>query len=504
MGALCKPKIKLTAEIVEAFSGLYLSPRYDQAQPTPQFHRDCWARYCSDHPACSTAAPRNHAKSTALTHDFILANVCFRVEDYIILVGSTEEMAIEHLGDITKELQENEELIRAFHIKGFVTEAKTDIIVECHDGYQFRIIARGAEQKIRGRKWRGKRPGLIVFDDIEDDEQVESKDRRRKFRKWFFRACKQALRDNGRIRGHGTILHEDSLLNRLMRNKSWDSVLYKAHASFDDFSEILWPEKFPEARLRAIRQEFIDDNDSGGYSQEYLNDPFDSDELYLRKEWFLPLIDEETGHDYGKMPHMNYCGVDFAITKKDNANRSSFTVGGLCPDTTLVIKDQRVARMDSEEIRDTFFQVHRFHKILCFFVEDGQIWKAVAPMVYAEMRRTGIYLNIQPLTPISDKAARGRGLQARMKGGGARFDKDASWYPEYEHELLKFKADAEAMLDDQFDSTVHLNNGIEDIVETEDDDFAPEEELEDREVSYFMRHQGEDSGPDGRSKVTGY
>lgn len=491
--------MQLTADLIESFSGVYLSPKYDQAQPTPDFHRECWKRYCSKHPACATAAPRNHAKSTALTHDFILANVCFRTEDYVILVGSTEELAIEHLGDIARELEENEDLRRDFKIKDFITAAKTDIIVECTDGHQFRIIARGAEQKIRGRKWRGKRPGLIVFDDIEDDEQVENKDRRRKFRRWFFRACKQALRDNGRIRGHGTILHVDSLLKRLINNKSWDSKVYKAHAGFDDFTQILWPEKFPEQRLRDIRQEFINENDSGGYSQEYLNDPRDSDDLYLRDEWFLPLMDEVNRVDYSTQPQRNFCGVDFAISKADSANRTSFTVGGLAMDTTLCVKDVRVARMDSIEIAATFFELHRIHKIEIFFPEDGQIWKAVAPIVNSRMRKLGIWLNIHPLPAVKDKAARGRGFQARMRGGGARFDTEASWFEAYKNELLDFRADAEATLDDQFDSTVHLSNGIEDIVEQDEEDYKDDETLGEEAESETQR-----GATGGRSSVTGY
>src|SRR5260221_2206108 len=268
----------ITREHIESFAGVYLAGRYDQPQPTPDFHRECWERYCSSHPACATAAPRNHAKSTGLTHDFTLANVCLGVEDYVIVVGASEEMACEHLGDMANEFEENEELIRKFCIKGFVKRTSSDIIVERTDGTQFRILARGSEQKIRGRKWRGRRPGLIVCDDLEDDEQVENKDRRSKFRKWFFRACKQALRDGGRIRVHGTILHIDSLLAHLMKNRSWDSRRYKAHKSMQDFSEILWIEKFPEARLRAIKQEFVNEGDSAGYSQEYLNDPQDDDD----------------------------------------------------------------------------------------------------------------------------------------------------------------------------------------------------------------------------------
>ena len=163
--------VRITADLVEAFAGTFLSPLYDQPRPTPDFHREIWKLYCSDHLQCAVAAPRNHAKSTALTHDYGLAVALFREQQYIIILGATEEMAIEHLGDIAGELRGNEDLVREFGIKGFLTDQKTDIVVECNDGYAFRFIARGGEQKIRGKKWKGARPGLILGDDIEDDEQ---------------------------------------------------------------------------------------------------------------------------------------------------------------------------------------------------------------------------------------------------------------------------------------------------------------------------------------------
>lgn len=485
--------MKLTAEHVESLSGVYLSQRYDGPQPTPEFHRECWRRYCSDHLACCTAAPRNHAKSTALTHDFGLATALFREEPYIILVGSTEEMAIEHLGDIATELRENEDLIRDFKIKGFLTEQKTDIIVECLDGYQFRFIARGAEQKIRGRKWRGRRPGLILFDDIEDDEQVDSRDRRKKFRRWFFRACKQALRDGGKIRGHGTILHEDSLLNRLMKNSEWDSRIYKAHNSFDDFGGALWPEKFPEARLRAIRQEFINEGDSAGYSQEYLNDPFDYEDAYLSKDDFLAMSED----DY-KTSKVIGIGVDFAVSKADSANRTSFTIGGKDTNNILHFVGQRVQRLDSLGIVEEFFTLQKAWQPDTFWVEDGVIWKALAPMIFAEMQKRDIWLSLTPVLPVKDKAVRGRSFQKRMRARGCRFDKQASWYEEFENELLRFTGTSEAVLDDQFDSAALLSRGFEEFHAVDKDDFVTDEEEEFDRQSMVLRRDT------GRSSVTGY
>lgn len=485
--------MQLSADLIESFSGMYLSPRYDSPQPTPDFHRECWNRYCSPSLACATAAPRNHAKSTGLTHDYALAVAVFRVESYIIIIGASEEMAIEHLGDIANELRENDELRRDFKIKGFITEQKTDIIVECTDGYQFRFIARGAEQKIRGRKWQGRRPGLIVGDDLEDDEQVENADRRRKFRRWFFRAAKQSLRDGGKIRVHGTILHEDSLLMHLIKNKQWDSKLYKAHRSFDEFTDILWEEKFPVERLRSIRQEFINEGDSAGYSQEYLNDPLDYSDKYLSKSQFLAMRDED--HNRFKIFRV---GVDFAISKADAANRTSFTVGGSCPENLLHIVDQHVGRLDSLEIIEKFFFIQAAWSPDMFFVESGQIWLGIKPILDREMQIRGIYIAYTAFTPIKDKAVRGRSFQKRMKAGGCRFDKDAEWYEAYEEELLRFTGMSEALLDDQFDSTAILSKGLETTMLVEDEDELDEEEMEELVQSRDLQKQ------QGRSAVTGY
>jgi hypothetical protein len=486
--------MKLTAELVESLSGVYLSPRYDQPRPTPDFHRECWTRYCDDTPAAATAAPRNHAKSTALTHDYILSNVLFRAEEYVIIVGSSEELAIEHLGDIANELRENEDLVRDFKIKSFVSDQKTDIIVECLDGHQFRIIARGAEQKIRGRKWRGKRPGLIVCDDLEDDEQVENRDRRKKFRKWFFRACKQALRDGGKIRVHGTILHIDSLLAHLMKNSTWASKCYKAHRGFSDFSDLLWPEKFPESRLRAIRAEFVKEGDSAGYSQEYLNDPRDDENAYLRRDFFLGMRED----DYDAF-RVHAIGCDFAISKQDAANRTSFTVGGRDPDNTLFVVDQRVGRLDALEIMEEMFALQARWTPDAFYVEDGVIWLGLWPTLRNEMIRRNEFLNCVPIKPIKDKAVRGRAFQKRMKAGSCRFDKKGEWYPEYEEELLSFTGVSEAVLDDQFDSTAILCKGLEDAPLVEPDDEITDEERAFEAESARLRGGGE-----GRSVVTGY
>lgn len=488
--------VALTAALVEAFAGVFLSPMYDNPQPTPDFHRKGWRLYCSDAELASIVAPREHAKSTAFTHDYALANVCFRTEMFIVLVSATEDLAKDHLADIARVLRENDEVREHFLIQDLPVDAKTEVIVRFRDGHEARLLAKGAGQKMRGLKWKGRRPGLIICDDLEEDEQVESLDRRIKFRRWFNRALLPALRRGGKVRVHGTILHEDSLLARLQKPQAdskqvWRTLFFKAHAGFDDFTDILWPEQFPESRLRAIRQRYINDHDAAGYSQEYLNDPLDNDDAYLQRDWFLPM--SERDHDASKIV---CAAADFAISKKDKANRTSLTVGGMCSRNILHFIDQRVGRWDSHEIVEELFQIQEIHNPDVFWVEKGQIWLALWPVVQREMQKRGRWINFVARAPIGDKASRGRSLQKRMRGGGTRWDTDASWFPGMQDEMLRFTGYAEATLDDQFDSSALLSLGFDDLAMVEDEDLMEDDEIE--------MLQQDPRNTQGRSAVTGY
>jgi len=487
--------VKLSADLIESFGGTFISPKYDQLCPTPAFHRSCWALYASEEPAVCVVAPRDHAKSSALTMVYTLSEVLFRSSDYVILVGSTEDGAAEQLGNITEELAENEDLIREFGVKKFLRTSTTDIICEMNDGYRFRILARGAEQRIRGRLWKGKRPNLLVCDDMEDDEQVENADRRRKFRIWFFRAAKQALSKSGKIRVHGTILHDDSLLSRLRKNRTWKHLFYAAHRSFDDFSDILWPERWSEKQLRARRQEFIEDGDSAGYSQEFLNNPLDHSDAFLKQADFLPMSAEDYESD-----KMVCAAADFAVSRADKANRTSFTVGGKDVNNLLHFIDQRVDRWDPTEWIEEMFSIQQRWNPLVFWVEDGVIWKSVKSMIYREMQTRDIRINFEAILPVKDKGTRGRSYQRRMRSGQCRFDKHADWYPGFEQENLRFTGAAAATLDDQFDSAALLSRGFDDFSHVEPEDFFTEDEWE-MERGFWNRPKGT---VDGRSAVTGY
>jgi len=94
------------------------------------------------------------------------------------------------------------------------------------------------------------------------------------------------------------------------------------------------------------------------------------------------------------------------------------------------------------------------------------------------MLNRDVWINIEVIQPIKDKATRGRAFQRRSRAGGIRYYTEGDWYPEYQEEILRFTGVTQAMLDDQFDSTALLIKGFDVFRQVEPEDFLTEEELE--------------------------
>lgn len=448
-----------------------------------------WDLCCSDADAVAIAAPREHAKSTAITHAYTLANVMFREVKYVLIIGATESQASLFLADIKSELLENEKLIEIFGIRKMTKDSVTDIIVEMNDGHKFRITAQGAEQKVRGKKWGGGRPGLIICDDIEEDEAVESDERREKFLSWFLKALLPSIRRGGKIRIVGTILHMDSLLSNLMKNESWTNLFYKAHKSFDNFSDLLWPDQWSEERLKKRRAIFINAGNPEGYAQEYLNNPVDQSEAYFRGADLIPM---EEG-DYTSTKNY-YAGLDLAISDRDKRAYTVMIVGGMDSNNILHIINILRFRGDADEIISNMLALQKRYNILAWKCERGQISMSIKPALIHESITQNIPIMLDDETaPMGDKRARARSIQQRLRSGSVKIDKKADWYLDFEEEMLYFP---KGTYKDQVDAMAWLGIGINDLSEG-----PTEEEEEEEEYNEFSR--GYNRGQN-RNQITGY
>lgn len=506
--------MKLTPAVIKGFSASLLQKTFDSPVQSPKCHEEWWELFCNDHPLVAIAAPRMHAKTTALTHTYTLAAVLFREREYVLIVSDTISQAVQFLGDIKKELLENEQLRNLFKIKEFIKETEDDFICMCEDGHMFRISAKGSEQKVRGLKWNNKRPDLIVCDDLENDEIVLNKERRLKFKRWFYGALLPCRSYKGVVRYVGTILHNDSLLESVMpkrsdkytvteplkqystkKKPSWLAVKYRAHTS--DFEEILWPERYDKEFFIQKRQEFVDQGLPDVYSQEYLNIPIDASLSYFRQGDFYDFSDEDRKllqkPDWKK--HFNfYIASDLAVSQAETADYSVFIVGGVDENGLLYIFRVIRERMDSQEIVETLLSLQRIYDPIAVSLEKGQIEKSIGPFLRQRMLETGDFLSILPLAPSTDKPTRARSIQARTRAGAVKVDKAADWYLDFEEELTLFPRGKN---DDQVDAFAYLGLILDKLVEAR----SPQEIEEDE---YKEQLEESELNIQGRSEYTGY
>lgn len=504
----------LTADLIQGFTGSVLASRFDDSVRSPAFHYELWQEACSDHKYVAISAPRGHAKSTAGTLAYGLCSLLFREAKFLLIVSDTESQASMFLNAIKSELLDNEAIGDLFQLKknekGLVVlekDTETDMVVCMADGHKFRVVAKGAEQKLRGLLWNGTRPDLVIIDDLENDELVMNKDRRTKLRRWFFAALIPAMSPRGKLRYWGTILHMDALLESFMPREyardtvhdglrtystrprqMWRGVKYAAHNP--DFSLILWKERYSKEFFIEKKEEFLRQGIPDVYSQEYLNIPLDESVAYFKRNDLIERKEEDK-----KFKLTYYITADLAISERETADYSVFLVAGVDENRIVHVVNVLRERLDGKEIVDTILALHRTYKPVAIGVEEMQVSKAIGPFLREEMLSQNTFPTLIPMKHMGkDKQSRARSIQARVRAKTVKFNKEDDWYPDFEDEVLKFPR---AKHDDQVDAFAYLGLLLDKIIESPTAEEEEEEEYQDE-----LKKTG--FGLSGRSRLTGY
>jgi predicted phage terminase large subunit-like protein len=285
--------------------------------------------------------------------------------------------------------------------------------------------------------------------------------------------------------GH-KMLHTEDLKEYTNVKLPWKSVKYRAHT--DDFKSLLWPEMKSAEEFKAQKDDYVRQGLADVYSQEMLNIPMDETDTFFKKQDFLPMKVD----DY-KRSMVYYCTCDLAVSISQKADYSAFVVGGMDEEGRLYCKHVIKERMDALQIVDTILMLQKLYKPVLFGIEMGAIQKAIGPFLNEEMLKRGEFVSIVLLHPSVDKLTRARSIQARMRSGACKFDKDAEWYQSFEDELMRFPRDKH---DDQVDAWAYLGLMLDKMWE------APTlKELDEEEYEAFLKDSDIE---DGRSETTGY
>lgn len=363
----------------------------------------------------AVAAPREHAKSTLESFGRPLHKICFALEHFILIGSDTETQATGFTSAIKDELEVNERLRSDFPDATGPCEGSDADFVTNND---VKVLARGAGQKVRGLRYKQWRPTYMVWDDLENDELVESPDRRRKLRRWWFKALINSLGKGGKLRIIGTILHPESLLAELLDQEQhplWTKRTYRAPNPDEPEAVSLWPAMWPMERL-AAKKALIG---SVFYAQEFRNEPIDDETALFRDDWFQYFDDL----DLRGLQLLHYGACDPSLGKTDRSDYSAI-IDGLVEATggTIYVDEADIERRVPQAIVEASLEHGRRHQYVAFGFEAVGFQSVLKDNLEKRSDEVGLYL---PVVEVEHegvpKDLRIRRLSPLIERGALRF-----------------------------------------------------------------------------------
>lgn len=432
----------------------------------------------------AVAAPRGNAKSTWVSLILTLYVICHELKRLTLIISNTSTLAESLLADVRHELEDNE-LLRSDYPAacGAGPVWREDVIVTRNTCM---VRAMGAGKRVRGLRFRQHRVGLVVLDDLENDEHVRSPEQREKMWHWLHKAV---LKTGGPgqkfdVVQVGTLLHVDSVAARLQdprRAPGWRAMLYRSVIRWSDRpdlweqwerlytdwtrppeerqrvahefflahkeqmlagTEVLWPEAEPYYRLMQLRV----DEGPMAFDAEKQNSPIDPSQCLFREEWFRwfsELIQPDGTvwlvPDDGDAVALSdcdvYAAVDPSLGKQSRHSDPSAIIvvaahpkwrGGTRPEyQTYWVLDADIRRRPPHEIIQRIFQLAVLRGFKRCGVERVQFQEFFADEVIRQAQQDikTADITFRKLFPIKDKRARIERLQPFVYSGKLRFSK---------------------------------------------------------------------------------
>lgn len=421
-------------------------PHYLTAEPS-RLHEQLF----EDLPAITTSekgerylliAPRGSAKSTHLTLIYPIYLLCRGLKNYICLIMDAFEQAAVMLEAIKAELEINPRLANDFpDIVGQGRVWREDVILTPTNR---KIEAFGTGKKIRGRRHGPYRPDLVILDDVENDENVESPKQRDKLQTWIDKAVLKLGSNDGSmdVLFAGTVLHHDSVLVRFAKKPAWRTTTYRAVLKWPERMD-LW-ERFEELFLNESERDaddFYEENRAEMDEGAVVNWPALQPLLYLMKE-------RASNHDAFESEFQNnpvagdnpfkkliywvtspagtvlFGAIDPSLGKfSKNRDPSAILVGAYDrEEARLDVIEASIRRRLPDVILADAIAMQRQYGCAMWFVESVQFQEFLRTELMKKAALVNVMLPAIPVIPIADKALRIERLQPSVAAGLIRFN----------------------------------------------------------------------------------
>jgi predicted phage terminase large subunit-like protein len=395
-------------------------------------------------------APRGHAKSTCAALAYPLWCLCEQERHNIVIITHAASLARQFVRDIRTELECNERILAKYgDLCGeAATKPRSDGATEGRKPKRrwaagmftttngVTVQAKGTGTGLRGLRSGPHRPDLIICDDLEKDEHVQSPEQRRKLEDWLRRVVMPALAPDGRLLVLGSLIHYDSLLANLrdpQRFPRWDYAVYRALEAEPgpdgEFQRVaLWPARWPVERLDLERERI----GTLAFEQEYQANPVDDSVRAFKPEWLRTYEPGEL------VPErlVTLMAVDPAAGKADG-DYFALWVGSVDTSTHVIY----TRRLSLERIG----VVEQVKRIVAAFEEWRPVKVGIETVAYQvalkqileeESRQRGLYMPLVGIQSTANKIARIQGSATFYENGMFRLPPVLG--PEIEQQFLHF------------------------------------------------------------------
>lgn len=373
-----------------------------------------------------TMLPRGFSKTTLFNALIILIGL-FKVEEYVVYLSESATHAEMQLQNIKTEFESNEGIISLW---GDLVpdrgdpEKWTGNDIQLLNGFRVQALGRGGQ--VRGKNSRGQRPGLILLDDVEDEESVATDEQRKKTLRWLMGAVMKALpKRRGRVYILGTLLHRESMMMNAARDPQWVVVRFGAMlptgAALD--AKFMTEKEWLAERESYKRQGLLD----LFYMENQNEIHVDADNRVFKPEqWRTEIM---TRPQFVSVA----VAIDPAISSKKKSAAAAVGVVGMTTLGRLHVLDlySKVGMTPREQI-DKYFEMHFRWQCTAHGVESIAFQAALIHLLTEEMARKSAELNpltqqpygndayfaITPITHSQDKEGRIRGILAPRYASG--------------------------------------------------------------------------------------
>ena len=435
-----------------AFYHAFLSDVDRWVRPAP-FHYRISDILLYDKKNFAIEAFRESGKSEYVCKAFPLYRLMFPSLDslYIVLILRNQRNATKKLKEIAA-IHQSDPIFQVIVSKVIEQSSEAyEVERKDWDGCKVRIEAYGKGTTLRGINWNGRRPDIVIMDDVQDFEDAQSPTILEKDWDWFLSDVKP-LGKSSRIFMIGNNLGEKCLIERVFEfAKELDFETLRIPA-IDENGASTWPEKFPLEFLEKEREAYRKAGKLDVWYRERMCQAIASETQTFKREYFRYF----SPADIPKLLQTCnvYIAVDLAISKKVTADYTSIVVVAVNSENQWFVLDCIYERFNPSETIEKIFWAVQKYRPRCVGIEKVQYQAALEHFLEKEMRRRNLFFRIVELKAQKQKEIRIRALEPRFKAGLIHFPDVADWLAEMETELLMFPR---AKHDDLIDSLAYID-----------------------------------------------